>query len=115
MVLQVLQKYRELGAGIAIALAAAAGFIALRSTVSTPAEAVQRPSNAQGKRDPASRKRTAPQNRPAETDHPPVENQTPDGDRWTDSEIIRALEDCVELLAPRRLVVDVSKPIRVGD
>jgi hypothetical protein len=115
MVLQVLQKYRELGAGIAIALAAAVGFIALRSTVSTPAEAVQRPSNAQGKRDPVSRNRAAPQNRPAETDHPPVENQTLEGDRWADTEIIRALEECVELLAPRRLVVDVSKPIRAGD
>jgi hypothetical protein len=87
MVLRVLQRYRELGAGFAIALAATAGFVELGSTISTPAEAVQRSSNAQGKRAAASRNRAPPQNQPAQTDHPPVEDQTPEGDRWADPRV----------------------------
>jgi hypothetical protein len=51
----------------------------------------------------------------AAPDHQPAETQPETKElAWTDAEIIAALEECVQVLAPIAAHVEVSKPIRSG-
>ena len=52
---------------------------------------------------------------PAAADHPPVQHSPEaEAETWTEAEVVSALEECVQLLAPIAAHVDVSKPIRNG-
>jgi hypothetical protein len=57
----------------------------------------------------------AGQKAPAQADHPPVSPPaSAEKESWSDAEIISALEECVGLLAPTGVEIEVSKPIRNG-
>ena len=59
--------------------------------------------------------RSKASNPSAQVDHPPVPPVAPvEGERWSEAEVIAALEECVRLLAPTGAEVEVSTPIRNG-
>ncbi len=63
---------------------------------------------------PKGKARTDPGKGTASNTIPAPSEPAPEPDRWSDQEIIAALEECMTLLAPIAAHIDVSKPIRSG-
>ncbi len=84
-----------------------------RSDLSTAVSPIEK--SAAGSLPPAKDKaRTEPGKSTASNTLPTPAEPEPVPDKWTDQEVIAALEECLALLAPLGANIDVSKPIRDG-